>query len=46
MINYKDFIEVKEQTGDKCKKFFTATIFSKLYQNDPFGRYCKLEMVK
>ena len=38
MINYDDFIKVKEQTGEKCKKFFTATIFSKLYQNDPFGR--------
>lgn len=38
MINYEDFIKVKEQTGEKCKKFFTATIFSKLFQNDPFGR--------
>ena len=38
MINYEDFIKVKEQTGEKCKNFFTATIFSKLYHNDPFGR--------
>lgn len=41
MINYEDFMKVKEQTGEKCKKFFTAITFSKLFQNDPFGRYVR-----
>ncbi|CAI9730589.1 serine/threonine-protein phosphatase 2A regulatory subunit B subunit gamma isoform X1 [Octopus vulgaris] len=38
MINYHDFLKVAEQAGSKCKSFFTATIFGKLYQNENYGR--------
>ncbi|XP_031551039.1 serine/threonine-protein phosphatase 2A regulatory subunit B'' subunit gamma-like [Actinia tenebrosa] len=38
MINYEDFLNVSSQAGVKCRPFFTATVFSKLYQSDPFGR--------
>ncbi|XP_067124424.1 serine/threonine-protein phosphatase 2A regulatory subunit B'' subunit gamma-like isoform X1 [Centruroides vittatus] len=38
MINYGDFLKVAEQAGQKCKPYFTATVFGKLLQNDPYGR--------
>ncbi|PIK41334.1 putative serine/threonine-protein phosphatase 2A regulatory subunit B'' subunit gamma [Apostichopus japonicus] len=38
MINYEDFLKVAAASGTKCKPFFSATVFSKLLQNDPYGR--------
>ncbi|XP_032882334.1 serine/threonine-protein phosphatase 2A regulatory subunit B'' subunit gamma [Amblyraja radiata] len=38
MINYENFLEVKEKAGQKCKQFFAAKIFAKLLHNDPYGR--------
>jgi len=38
LINYEDFLKVKSEAGPKCKHFFTATIFAKLLQQDPYGR--------
>ena len=38
MISYNDFLKVKESCGPKCKEFFTALVFAKLYQRDPWGR--------
>lgn len=38
MINYEDFLKVAGASGPKCKPFFSATVFSKLLQNDPYGR--------
>ncbi|XP_077996813.1 serine/threonine-protein phosphatase 2A regulatory subunit B'' subunit gamma-like [Glandiceps talaboti] len=38
MINYEDFLKVAEEAGPKCRPFFTATVFAKLQQTDPYGR--------
>ncbi|XP_074645299.1 serine/threonine-protein phosphatase 2A regulatory subunit B'' subunit gamma-like isoform X2 [Tubulanus polymorphus] len=38
MINYADFLKVGDKAGIKCRPFFTATVFAKLLQNDPYGR--------
>lgn len=38
MINYTDFLKVATEAGTKCKSFFTATVFAKLYQKEPNGR--------
>lgn len=38
MINYEDFLKVGEKAGAKCRRFFSATVFAKLFQQDPFGR--------
>ncbi|KAI0231719.1 Serine/threonine-protein phosphatase 2A regulatory subunit B'' subunit gamma [Lamellibrachia satsuma] len=38
MINYEDFLKVKSEAGTKCKPFFTAKVFAKLLQTDPYGR--------
>ncbi|XP_070611711.1 serine/threonine-protein phosphatase 2A regulatory subunit B'' subunit gamma isoform X2 [Erythrolamprus reginae] len=38
MINYENFLKVSEKAGSKCKQFFTAEIFAKLFHNDPYGR--------
>ncbi|CAE1174197.1 PPP2R3 [Acanthosepion pharaonis] len=38
MINYTDFLKVSTEAGTKCKSFFTATVFAKLYQKEPHGR--------
>lgn len=38
MINYTDFLKVATEAGTKCKSFFTATVFAKLYQKEPHGR--------
>lgn len=38
MINYTDFLKVAMEAGTKCKSFFTATVFAKLYQKEPNGR--------
>ncbi|XP_022081384.1 serine/threonine-protein phosphatase 2A regulatory subunit B'' subunit gamma-like [Acanthaster planci] len=38
MINYEDFLKVATEAGPKCKPFFTATVFAKLLQTDPYGR--------
>ncbi|GAB1609697.1 serine/threonine-protein phosphatase 2A regulatory subunit B'' subunit gamma-like isoform X2 [Argonauta hians] len=38
MINYQDFLKVATQVGTKCRSFFTATIFGKLYQKERYGR--------
>lgn len=43
MINYEDYLQVKEKAGAKCKHFFTAQIFAKLYQKDPLGRISILQ---
>ncbi|KAK3093581.1 hypothetical protein FSP39_017691, partial [Pinctada imbricata] len=38
MINYEDFLKVGAEAGKKCKQFFTAMVFCKLSQTDPYGR--------
>uniref|UniRef100_A0A8C4WVT6 Protein phosphatase 2, regulatory subunit B'', gamma n=1 Tax=Eptatretus burgeri TaxID=7764 RepID=A0A8C4WVT6_EPTBU len=38
MINYESFLKVGEQSGSKCKVFFTARVFAKLLDKDPYGR--------
>ncbi|XP_013414956.1 serine/threonine-protein phosphatase 2A regulatory subunit B'' subunit gamma isoform X1 [Lingula anatina] len=38
MINFEDYLKVGEQAGPKCKPFFTAIVFAKLLQTDPYGR--------
>ncbi|KAL5464138.1 hypothetical protein EMCRGX_G033105 [Ephydatia muelleri] len=38
MISYTELMEIKENVSDKCKEFFTATIFAKLLRDDPYGR--------
>ncbi|XP_019624091.1 PREDICTED: serine/threonine-protein phosphatase 2A regulatory subunit B'' subunit gamma-like isoform X1 [Branchiostoma belcheri] len=38
MINYEDFLKVSLEAGPKCKTYFTATVFAKLLQKDPYGR--------
>ncbi|XP_033120249.1 serine/threonine-protein phosphatase 2A regulatory subunit B'' subunit gamma-like [Anneissia japonica] len=38
MVNYEDFLKVSLEAGPKCKPFFTAMVFAKLLQNDPYGR--------
>nr|CAB3265107.1 serine/threonine-protein phosphatase 2A regulatory subunit B'' subunit gamma [Phallusia mammillata] len=43
MINYDGFLQVKEKAGLKCKLFFSARIFTKLYQKDPLGRISILQ---
>ncbi|XP_044727195.1 serine/threonine-protein phosphatase 2A regulatory subunit B'' subunit gamma-like [Chrysoperla carnea] len=36
-INYTDFLKVAS-LHPKCKSYFTATVFAKLQQGDPYGR--------
>jgi len=43
MIDYKDFLKVKNLCGPKCSVFFTPTIFIKLYQKDSQGRISILQ---
>lgn len=38
MINFDDYLKVKEKVSPKCKDYFTAITFSKLYNKDPHGR--------
>merc|ERR1712168_361432 len=38
MINYEGFLNVMKEAGEKCRPFFSATVFAKLFQQDPFGR--------
>lgn len=38
MIDYKNFRKVGSLVGQKCKQFFTASVFAKLYESDPDGR--------
>ncbi|ELT91219.1 hypothetical protein CAPTEDRAFT_161182 [Capitella teleta] len=38
MINYEDFLKVASEAGAKCRPFFTASVFAKLLQTDPYGR--------
>jgi len=38
MITYEDFTKVAEKAGEKCKPFFSPSVFAKLYQTDPYGR--------
>lgn len=38
MINYEDFLKVAGEAGEKCRPYFSATVFAKLFQQDPFGR--------
>ena len=38
MITFEDFTKVAEKAGEKCKPFFSPSVFAKLYQNDPYGR--------
>lgn len=38
MIGYEEYKKVKLSAGEKCQPFFTAVVFAKLQQNDPFGR--------
>ncbi|XP_017203751.2 serine/threonine-protein phosphatase 2A regulatory subunit B'' subunit gamma isoform X3 [Oryctolagus cuniculus] len=38
MINYESFLKVGEKAGPKCKQFFTAKVFAKLFHTDSYGR--------
>ncbi|RNA36688.1 serine threonine- phosphatase 2A regulatory subunit B subunit [Brachionus plicatilis] len=38
LIDYKNFRKVGSLVGDKCKQFFTPSVFAKLYESDPDGR--------
>lgn len=38
MIDYKSFQKVGSMVGTKCKSFFTAVIFAKLFEGDSDGR--------
>ncbi|XP_063429340.1 serine/threonine-protein phosphatase 2A regulatory subunit B'' subunit gamma-like [Mytilus trossulus] len=38
MINYEDFQKVGSEAGAKCQQFFSASVFCKLLQTDPYGR--------
>ncbi|XP_064403280.1 serine/threonine-protein phosphatase 2A regulatory subunit B'' subunit gamma-like isoform X2 [Halichondria panicea] len=38
MISFVDFQKIGEEVADKCKSYFTAGVFSKLLNNDPYGR--------
>ena len=38
MINYEDFLKVKDEAGEKCKPYFKPIIYAKLCQKDPYGR--------
>ncbi|XP_078515501.1 serine/threonine-protein phosphatase 2A regulatory subunit B'' subunit gamma isoform X1 [Lissotriton helveticus] len=38
MINYENFLKVRDKAGLKCKQFFAATVFAKLLHNDAYGR--------
>lgn len=38
MIDYEGFMKVGNLVGLKCKQFFTAVVFSKLFESDPDGR--------
>ncbi|XP_061424672.1 serine/threonine-protein phosphatase 2A regulatory subunit B'' subunit gamma [Lethenteron reissneri] len=38
MINYESFLKVGENAGMKCKQFFSAKVFAKLLDRDPYGR--------
>ena len=38
MINYEDFQKVGSEAGSKCQQFFSASVFCKLLQTDPYGR--------
>ncbi|KAH7962409.1 hypothetical protein HPB52_015960 [Rhipicephalus sanguineus] len=38
MLNYVDFKKVSQRCGEKCRSFFTAKVFAKLLQKDPYGR--------
>uniref|UniRef100_A0A671XL82 Serine/threonine-protein phosphatase 2A regulatory subunit B'' subunit gamma n=1 Tax=Sparus aurata TaxID=8175 RepID=A0A671XL82_SPAAU len=38
MISYEAYLQVGEKAGPKCKKFFTARVYAKLLNNDPYGR--------
>lgn len=40
MLNYADFMKVSVRCGEKCRSFFTAKVFAKLLQKDPYGRIC------
>ena len=31
---------------DYCRPFFSATVFAKLFQQDPFGRYAINDILK
>ena len=36
-------IQVKEKVSPKCKDYFTALTFAKLYKKDPYGRIAIVE---
>ncbi|XP_069494548.1 serine/threonine-protein phosphatase 2A regulatory subunit B'' subunit gamma isoform X2 [Ambystoma mexicanum] len=38
MINYENFLKVRDKAGPKCKQFFAATVFAKLLHQDSYGR--------
>uniref|UniRef100_T1J5W6 Serine/threonine-protein phosphatase 2A regulatory subunit B'' subunit gamma n=1 Tax=Strigamia maritima TaxID=126957 RepID=T1J5W6_STRMM len=38
MIDYNDFLKVSEEAGPKCKQYFKAKVFGKIFQNDAYGR--------
>ncbi|KAM4724315.1 serine/threonine-protein phosphatase 2A regulatory subunit B'' subunit gamma [Anableps anableps] len=38
MINYEAYLQVGEKAGPKCRNFFTARVYAKLLNNDPYGR--------
>ncbi|PAA63774.1 hypothetical protein BOX15_Mlig028291g1, partial [Macrostomum lignano] len=38
LINYTDFLKVRQAAGPKCAPFFRPRVFAKLLQDDPYGR--------
>uniref|UniRef100_A0A914VDD5 Serine/threonine-protein phosphatase 2A regulatory subunit B'' subunit gamma n=1 Tax=Plectus sambesii TaxID=2011161 RepID=A0A914VDD5_9BILA len=38
MIGYEDFKKVATKVPEKARQFFSATVFGKLQQRDPYGR--------
>ncbi|CAG0883280.1 unnamed protein product [Darwinula stevensoni] len=38
MIQYGDYKKVAEKCNPKCKQYFTASLFAKLQNGDPYGR--------
>jgi len=37
-ITYDDFKQIAGSSNDKCRPYFSAEVFAKLHQNDPYNR--------
>jgi len=38
LLNYEQFLKAKEESSEKCQKYFKAITFAKLQHGDPHGR--------